>query len=127
MNNLKNGLNRYIDNNENDEDGMLKKISKKIASLQNKDATSDEVEINPTATVHGSKVSTAVGTKASVKSMRLDNNLIEAVQLYVNYQRLFGKDLKANENQVFALAIKQFVEQPEVAKKINKMKNFYEE
>ena len=59
--------------------------------------------------------------------MRLDNSLIEAVLYLVNYDRLFGKNPKANENQVFATAIKEYVEKPENVKKIKKMKLFQED
>lgn len=91
------------------------------------DDEKEESSTTPVVQTKGAKISTAVGTKASVKSMRLDNNLIEAVLYLVNYERLFGKNPKANENQVFASAIKEYVEQPENAKKINKMKRFQED
>ena len=84
-------------------------------------------ELTPVSQTRGTKISTAVGTKASVKSMRLDNSLIEAVLYLVNYDRLFGKNPKANENQVFATAIKEYVEKPENVKKIKKMKLFQED
>ena len=87
----------------------------------------EEPVVQPIQQIKGAKISTAVGTKASVKSMRLDNNLIEAVLYLVNYERYFGNNLKANENQMFAMAIKEFVEKPENAKKINKMKMLREE
>lgn len=83
-----------------------------------------EEEIKPVTPAKEIENSTAVGTKSSVKSLKESNSLLEEVLLYVNYQRFFEDSLKVDENQIFATAIKEFVEKPENAKKISIMKNF---
>ncbi len=124
-------MSRFNSNNPNPQPGTeTTELERQVKAMLNRPKTEtnneEEIILSPKqkqVEEAGAKITTTKFKQKSPLSCRLDEDLIQAMNLLVNAKKFFEGDNKACVNQIVALAVKDYVEKPENAARIRKMKS----